>query len=275
MSAENKSLDIFKFAGMVCLACSLVVSVSAVALRGLQTQNANNEMKINILRAAGLAGADEKLSAAKIDEKFKEVVPVVVELATGELDKSKNPLEYKMYAAAQNNQDGRALSEDPTNIKRIAKHGSAYVLLKGEDIDRLILPIQGYGLWSTMYGFTALTFKNEQPEIAGITFYQQAETAGLGSRITEPAWQSKFEGRLPYDSNGKPQLEIVKTKSSYDDNQVEAIAGATLTSKGVENMMNFWLGEQGYQPFVERIVGGEIDAQALRDASQAAAAQDQ
>lgn len=271
MSTDNKALDILKFAGMVCLACSLVVSASAVALRGLQTQNANNEMKINILRAAGLAGADEKLSAAQIDEKFKQVVPLVVNLESGELDPSKDPLEYKMYAAAQNNEEGRALSEDPANIKRIAKDGSAYVLLDGDEIDRLILPIQGYGLWSTMYGFTALTFDEQRPEISGITFYQHAETAGLGSRITEPGWQSKFEGRIPYDENGRPQLEVVKARSSYEENQVEAIAGATLTSKGVENMVNFWLGEQGYKPFVDKIASGEITAQALREAGQSAA----
>lgn len=270
MSTENKAFDILKFAGMVCLACSLVVSVSAVALRGLQKQNENNEMKINILRAAGLVAADKKLSTAQIEEKFKEVVPVVVNLATGELDTSKDPLEYKMYAAAQNDKDGQALKEDPANIKRIAKAGSAYALLKGDEIERLILPIQGYGLWSTMYGFTALTFEGRQPKVAGITFYQQAETAGLGSRITEPAWQSKFEGRIPYDAQGHPQIDIVKPKSSYENNQVEAIAGATLTSNGVENMMNFWLGKQGYQPFVERIVAGEIGAEALRNASQAA-----
>lgn len=268
MSAENKSLDIFKFAGIVCLACSLVVSVSAVALRGLQTRNANNEMKINILRAAGLAGVDEKLSAVQINEKFKEIVPVVVNFQTGELNTSKNPLEYNMYAAAQSVQEGQALTDDPANIKRIAKDGSAYVLMKGDEIDRLILPIQGYGLWSTMYGFTALTFKEKRPEITGITFYQQAETAGLGSRITEPAWQAKFEGKIPYNEKGSPQIDIVKSRSSYAENQVEAIAGATLTSNGVENMMNFWLGKQGYQPFVERIAAGQIGVAELRQASQ-------
>lgn len=275
MSADKKSssVQVLKFALIICLACSVLVSVTAVSLRGLQEQNIDNEKKLNVLRAAGLVGAEQRLSSREISAEFAKVVPVVVNLETGELVKDKNPLTYNMYDAARSD-EGRALTNDPASIKRIAKDGIVYALTEDERVTQLILPIQGYGLWSTMYGFTALSLNEQAPEITGLTFYQQAETAGLGARITEPAWQAKWQGLKPYSENGQPQVRILKRGASAD-NEVDGIVGATLTSKGVEALMNFWLGEQGYQPFIAKISAREISAQDLREASQMAIASTQ
>ena len=274
MSEKKQSaLGILKFATIVCLFCSLFVSTAAVSLRGFQKQNAENEKKVNILRAAGLAGAEERLSTKQINEKFAQIIPLVIDLKTGEPARDKNPLTYNMYNAAQSDNEGHALTDDPAGIKRIAKEGLAYVVADGDQISRLVLPIQGYGLWSTMYGFTALSFKDQQPTLTGITFYQHAETPGLGARITEPEWQEKWANIIPYDDNGNPHIDLVKVRSNEAKNQVDAIAGATLTSNGVEHMMNFWLGEQGYKPLVDHIRNGEINLANLRDASQAAIGQ--
>ena len=274
MSEKKQSaLGILKFATIVCLFCSLFVSTAAVSLRSFQKQNAENEKKVNILRAAGLAGAEERLSTKQINEKFAQIIPLVIDLKTGEPARDKNPLTYNMYNAAQSDKEGHALTDDPAGIKRIAKEGLAYVVADGDQISRLVLPIQGYGLWSTMYGFTALSFKDQQPTLTGITFYQHAETPGLGARITEPEWQEKWANIVPYDDNGNPHIDLVKVRSNEAKNQVDAIAGATLTSNGVEHMMNFWLGEQGYKPLVDHIKNGEITLANLRDASQAAIGQ--
>ena len=240
MSEKKQSaLGILKFATIVCLFCSLFVSTAAVSLRGFQKQNAENEKKVNILRAAGLAGAEERLSTKQINEKFAQIIPLVIDLKTGEPARDKNPLTYNMYSAAQSDNEGHALTDDPAGIKRIAKEGLAYVVADGDQISRLVLPIQGYGLWSTMYGFTALSFKDQQPTLTGITFYQHAETPGLGARITEPEWQEKWANIVPYDDNGNPHIDLVKVRSNEAKNQVDAIAGATLTSNGVEHIMNF------------------------------------
>ena len=274
MSEKKQSaLSVLKFATIVCLLCSLLVSTAAVSLRGFQKENADNEKKLNILRAAGLAGAEEHLSTQQINDKFTQIIPLVVDLATGKPVSDKNPLTYDMYNAARNENEGHALSDDPAGIKRIAKEGVAYVVADGDHISRLILPIQGYGLWSTMYGFTALSFQEKHPEITGITFYKHAETPGLGARITEPTWQALWAGVIPYDDNGAPQVDLVKVRNPSAKNQVDAIAGATLTSNGVEHLMNFWLGEQGYKPLVENIRKGEISLADLREASQAAIGQ--
>lgn len=261
MSASKTSnFAIFRFAAIVCLVCSLVVSAAAVSLRSIQEKNALNEKRINILVAAGLAETGEKLSTQEIDKRYAQVIPVVVDLQTGNLDASEDAQTYDMYAAAQDAQQGRALSEDPASIKRIAHKGSAYLLVEDGAIKRVIVPIQGYGLWSTMYGFTALDVNGKDAVISALTFYRQAETAGLGSEITNPVWQQKWHGKLPYDANGNPQLKVPKRAAAGSDHEIDSISGATLTSRGVESMMNFWLGEQGYRSFIRQIQEGKISA---------------
>ncbi|SUO94532.1 Na(+)-translocating NADH-quinone reductase subunit C [Suttonella ornithocola] len=268
MSTEQQSkLQVLKFATIVCLACSLVVSASAVALRGLQEKNALNEKRINILKAAGLVSGDEKLSNKEIAAKFKEIIPVVVNFETGKLDDSKNPQTYDMYAAAQVPNESRALKDDPASIKRQAYDGTAYILVEGDKIKRIILPIQGYGLWSTLYGFTSLDL-SKTPEIGGITFYQQSETPGLGAEITNPTWQAKWEGIKPYNAQGQPDIRVVKNAAAGSDNQVDAISGATLTSRGVQNLMNYWLSNQGYRKFIENVENGKITINEMRQAAE-------
>lgn len=267
MSAKNSNFTIFRFAAIVCLACSLVVSAAAVSLRSIQEKNALNEKRINILVAAGLANPGERLSTQEINKRYEDVIPVVVDLQTGSIDKGQDADAYDMYAAAQDGQQGRALTEDPASIKRIAHKGSAYLLVENGTIRRVIIPIQGYGLWSTMYGFTALDLNDNQTVVSALTFYKHAETAGLGSEITNPAWQEKWHGKLPYDAGGKPQLKVPKRAAPGSDHEIDSISGATLTSKGVEYMMNFWLGEQGYRAFIRQIQEGKISAADVASAS--------
>lgn len=267
MSTQNNSnLRVFAFAAGVCLVCSLVVSAAAVSLRGIQEKNALNEKRINILVAAGLANAEESLSAKAINEKFEHIVPVVVDLKTGKLVYKKDPAGYDMYAAANKPGQGHALKNDPAGIKRIANDGSAYLLMKDGAIERVILPVQGYGLWSTMYGFASLELDG-QYKITGIAFYKHGETPGLGARITDPTWQAQWDGVLPFKNNS-PDIQVVKTGAQKQKGQVDAISGATLTSRGVQNLMNFWLGKQGYNAFLQHIKDGDITAKSLTEIRQ-------
>ena len=91
--------------------------------------------------------------------------------------------------------------------------------------------MHGNGLWSVMYGFVAI-----QPDgntINGITYYDQGETPGLGGEIGNPLWQQKFVGKKLFDEQGKPALHVGKGASSDKEHGVDALSGASLTSKGV------------------------------------------
>ena len=119
----------------------------------------------------------------------------------------------------------------------------------------LILPVYGKGLWSTMYGLLAL--KRDLRTVAGLTFYQHGETPGLGGEIDNPDWQAKWHGKQALDANGRVIIDVIKGQVDATGadayHQVDGLAGATLTSKGVENLLHYWLGRDGYGPLLERL----------------------
>lgn len=257
MSTNNSSRKIIQFAALVCLVCALLVSMSAVALRGIQEQNKLNEKRFNILLAAGLAESGKRLSSKEIDALYQNIKPIVVDLKTGQLVENIDANQYDMYAAAKINSSSEALQNDPASIKRIAHHANAYLLMKDGQVERVVLPVQGYGLWSTLYGFLALDIQNQSIQIKGITFHQHAETPGLGGEVSNPAWQAKWLDKIPYDAAGKPHIHLKKSGGSAS-NEIDSLSGATLTSRGVENLINFWLGEQGFKPFIQQLQNGNI-----------------
>ena len=261
MANQQSKAEIIKFATQLCLACSVLVSTAAVVLRPLQDANVENEKKINILRAAGIAEAGKKLSSSEINSRYQQIIPVVVNFETGDLNQELDPEKYDMYEAAASD-EGAALKNDPAGIKRQAKNGTAYILLEGEKVKKIVLPVQGYGLWSTMYGFTSLDMEKENPTIGALTFYAQSETAGLGAEVANPKWQVKWAGINPYNDKGEPQISVVKNKTNA--NEIDSIAGATLTSKGVQNLMNYWLSNNGYKKFIENVKSGKISVKDMQ-----------
>src|SRR3990167_8268880 len=125
------------------------------------------------------------------------------------------------------------------------------------DKQRSILAIAG--LWSTLYGFIAI--KGDLNTVAGMGFYQHAETPGLGGEVDNPKWKAQWLGKTLFDEDGKLSVAVVKggvdPQSPKAVHQVDALAGATLTSKGVDNLLNFWLGQNGFGPFIANLRAGE------------------
>lgn len=237
----------------LCLACSLVVSTAAVYLRPLQEANKALDRKKNILDVAGLltSGIDiEQSFAAQIESR-------VIDLDTGEFRFDVDPENYNQRAAARDPElsDPIPKADDFASIGRRARYAPVYIVREGADLAQLILPIHGYGLWSTMYGFLAL--ESDLQTVAGIKFYDHAETPGLGGEIDNPIWQAKWIGKQIYDESGMQRLRVIKgpVDSSAADTkyQVDGISGATLTGNGVTNMLEFWLGENGFGEFLIRI----------------------
>lgn len=247
---KESTTYIFKVSVILSLACATLVSLAAVGLRSTQQANAKKEKQINILTAAGIykEGAD-------IDKLFEQyIVPEAINLSTGQPANGIDVAAFDAVKAAKDPATGKVLENDPAKIGAIANNAVVYQLKEGDDVKRVILPIRGYGLWGTMYGFLALDGKGHT--IEGLTFYDQKETPGLGAEILNPKWQAKWKGKTPYNEKAEPQIKLVKNMSNNPDvalKQVDSLAGATLTSRGVENMINFWLGSQGYGPYLKTL----------------------
>ena len=107
-----------------------------------------------------------------------------------------------------------------------------------------------FGMSSMLYGYVAL--ENDLNTIAAATFYEHAETPGLGDQITRPDWLAQWEGRKIRDQRGVLRFEIgtesVEPGSPAADYQVDALTGATVTSEAVAALVRFWMDWTGRIP---------------------------
>lgn len=236
----------------LCLVCSIVVSSAAILLRPMQLENAALDRKRNILEVAGLLGPDGDVEAA-----FNRVEPRVVNLESGEFAEDMDAARYDQRKASKDPERSIALApdEDIAGIGRRARYSTVYFVREGDTIRQLILPVQGYGLWSTLYGFLAL--EGDLRTVSGLRFYEHAETPGLGGEVDNPAWRGKWNGKVAFDESGSAIIEVVKgvvdESRSGAEHRVDGLAGATLTTRGVDNLLKFWLGENGFGPFLARM----------------------
>jgi len=247
----------------VCLVCSIFVSGASVTLKPLQQKNALLDKQRSILRIAGMI--DANTSATEIQDIFKKgIIPRLVNLDTGRFSDAHDPHSFDPLTSAEDPSLSKKLSpaDDIASIRRLERYSVAYIVEKNGQLDTMILPVRGYGLWSTLYGFIALG--KDLKTVRGFGFYQQAETPGLGGEVDNPRWLSKWPGKQVYDADGRVDIALIKgsvnTSNPQAIHQVDAIAGATLTSRGVENLLHFWLGPKGFGPFLENLrQGGQLN----------------
>lgn len=240
---------------VLCLVCSVVVSGAAVGLRDMQKANKELDKKSNILAAAGLLQ-----EGVSIDEQFAGVTAKVVDLSTGKFTDAVDVATYDQRKASKDPAFSDRLSgdDDLAKIGRKEKYATVYLVEGANGFEKVILPIKGYALWSTLYGFVAL--EGDLNTVAGLGFYEHKETPGLGGEIDNPSWKASWVGKKVYNGN---ELAISVLKGAVDKSKPEAIyqidglSGATLTGKGVDNLMKFWMGDNGFAPFLANLKAGE------------------
>lgn len=242
---------------VLCLVCSVVVSAAAVGLRPLQERNATLALKREILRVAGLnqPGLD-------IDRAFEAIEVRLVDLDSGRYVEHPEPMRYSYRDAGNDPEASFALGEgDIAGIQR-RPHRMPVYLVRAEDgtLKTVILPVYGYGLWSTMHGLIAVYPDGRHAQ--ALSFYEQRETAGLGGEIANPKWQARWENKMLIDEQGEPVIRVAKGPVDPDapnaHQRVDGLSGATLTTNGVTNLMRFWLGEQGFGTFLNNLRAGAL-----------------
>ena len=239
---------------LLSLVCSILVSSAAVVLRPLQERNAERNRQKIILEVAGLLEA-----GAEIGPQFSQVEARVVELASGSYAEHLDPQAYDAARAARDPalSTGIPATDDIAGIGRRPDYATVYLVRPGGQLRYIILPVYGYGLWSTMYGFIAL--ESDGNTIAGLQFYEHAETPGLGAEIDNPKWRAQWQGKLVYGEDEKPRIEVARGPVPADASpsvaryQVDGLAGSTLTGRGVTNLLRYWLGDEGFAPYLRRI----------------------
>jgi len=246
---------------VLCVVCSILVSGAAVLLKPTQDANRILDRNRNILSAAGLYDP-ERHSNRDVESLFARFTPRIVDLQQGPfLDPQEvealgiDITTYDQRRAAGDPRYSRALSdaEDIANIKRQVLYPMVYIVGSGEQPEQIVIPVSGYGLWGILYGFLAL--KSDGNTVTGIGFYEHKETPGLGGEVSNPAWRTQWTGKRIYGASGDVVFRVTRGGGG-GESAVSGLAGATLTSRGVENLIRFWLGENGFGPFLENLRRG-------------------
>lgn len=254
---SNDSIQkVFLVAFSLCVVCAVLVSSAAVGLKPIQERNKSQEIKKNILIAAGLMkdGAD-------VDKLFKKVEVKIVDLKTGEYTEAVDVKTFDQKKAAKDPAMNYNIpgDKDVAKIKQRSKYANVYLLRENGAIKRIILPVHGKGLWSTMYGFLALDSSTN--EIQRFAFYSHGETPGLGGEVDNPKWKDLWIGKQVFDKDFNVKVKVIKGNVNPDSAdakyQVDGLSGATLTCNGVTGVLHYWLSQDGFGKYLAKIRGGQ------------------
>lgn len=231
----------------VCLVCAIIVSSAAVGFRPEQKINQQLDKQTNILAAAGLlqhSGGDIIGTYAKyIDAK-------VLDLQTGKFISEIDADNYDQYRAAR--KDGTRPNPDIAKI--IIRPNKVNVYFAKNDqgkVTSVILPVNGSGLWNMMKAFIAV--EADGTTVKSLVYYDQQETPGLGAEVLNPKWKKLWVGKKLFDNNGDVAIKLVKGTAGAHQHKVDALSGATLTSNGVQHTLDYWLGSDGFGPFLAKV----------------------
>ncbi len=253
MPHRDSVLGTFLVALVLCLVCSTLVAFTAVQLKPRQEYNKELDRKKNILLSAGLC--KKNASAKEVDSIYEEtIVAKLVNLETGGLAGEDVVAETYDAKKAANDKELQVEIQPAGSLpglKYREPYAFVYEIQKEGQTDGYILPIYGKGLWSTLYGFIAL--QADRQTVRGITFYSHAETPGLGGEVDNPRWKALWSEKQAYDENGDVALTVLKGKAATEDTHaVDGLSGATITTKGVDHLVKYWLGPDAFGRYLSK-----------------------
>lgn len=243
------------FALIVSLACSIVVSFSAVGLKDLQKENERLDRQKKVLDVAGLLSDEIAQDPAQVSARYEALIkPELVSLKDADSCKSFDPANFDQMKVAKDPKTSfDAPQGNKAKVRSIPNCAQVFRVLKekgSKESVALILPVEGKGLWSTLYGYIA--FEKDLSAVKGLTFYKHAETPGLGGEVDNPKWKAQWKGKTAFrmkrnqqkeltfeldkDKMRIPALKVEKGKSR-DEYSVDGFLGVTLISNGVTYLL--------------------------------------
>lgn len=242
----------------VSLVCSVLVSATVVSLNRMQEENAKKTRIRNVFMDLDLLREGEG-----IEDVRERTQRILIDMGTGvEIPKERyaetlDPEAFDLKAVAGNPQYSKeiATDKDIAGIRRMPRYMVAYLVKENDAIVKYVFHIYGRGLYSTLYGVIALG--KDLKTVEGISFYEHAETPGLGGEIDNSQWKNTWKGKQAFDDSGNVRIGVlqglVDTASPNAQYQIDGLSGATYTARGVDQLVKFWLGDDGYGPFLKRL----------------------
>ena len=216
--------------------CGGLLAFAAEGLKEKQQFNIDMEQKKNIL--ATVITVEEGID---INDLYSKRVKAFVVDFQGEVKAGMQPKDVNLAAEYKKSPDQRLLPvyefKNETDSSKT---------------DYVVLPVYGYGLWNSIWGFVAL--KADFNTIQGVKFAHAGETPGLGARIeTDEEVQERYKGKTIFDKDKLVSVTMMKGEGndySKNPHRVDGMSGATLTAKGVNNMLLDYF--QAYQNYMKK-----------------------
>lgn len=220
---RQSNLYIIIYSALLTVACGGLLAFASISLKDRQDANVALEQKGNILSTVTTLpeGTD-------VQQFYNKRIRGFVVDARGEVVPNLEPSKVVVAAEYKKKPDQRVLP--------------VYEFVSETDpnkVEAVVVPVYGYGLWNNIWGFVAL--ESDFNTVRGIKFSHVGETPGLGARIETAEIQDRYKGKKIFDQ-GNVLVSIIMMKGegmNYADehHKVDGMSGATLTAKGVNNML--------------------------------------
>jgi Na+-transporting NADH:ubiquinone oxidoreductase subunit C len=215
---KESSAYTFGFSIVLVVVVGAILSSLSLGLKPLKEKNAEVKKKVDILKSIGLD--PNRQNASELYGQYIENSFVIG--ANGEIFSEVDSIAFNLDVQKQH-RDKKVSEED--------RKFPIFVANKNDTI-MYVLPTVGKGLWGPIWGFIAVG--EDMETIVGASFDHKTETPGLGAEINQNDFEKQYIG-AKITSN----IMVVKDGSGKSDAQkVDGITGGTITSKGVEEMMN-------------------------------------
>ena len=238
-----KDRYIFFYITVLTVIVAILLSAAALVLQPYQQANINNEKMMNILQAA-----DVNVEGANVQELFdKDCVKMMLVDAKGEV-KETCTSDFTKFEAFSMNLKDQLYKRD---------NGQDYVLpiivINNGKENVNVIQLQGAGLWGPIWGYIGMS--SDFQNVVGVVFDHKSETPGLGAEITTPRFRDQFKGKTIFSGGEFVSIDVVKggvvnMEADLQKHSVDAISGGTITSQGVNKMIENVLGS--YLPYIEK-----------------------
>jgi len=210
----------FLYAAIMVVVVAAVLSFTSLSLKPRQSMNKEIEKKQNILKAVNVASTPA--NAVELYDKY--IVKALIVNVEGETTSNDKSETFKVDLKKENKKD-LAVRQLPV-----------FVFNKEGVGEKLIIPVRGKGMWGPIWGF--ISMESDRKTIFGATFDHQGETPGLGAEISNAEFLAPFTGKQIFDQAGMfTSLKLVKGTASTNPHAFDAVSGGTVTSKGLEAML--------------------------------------
>ena len=242
MNKNSNTYQILYAAVMVLLVGTLLAFIY-MALKPKQNENIANDTRKQILSALHIASPDDS-QVKEVYEKYV-IQDLLVDAEGNIVDSAANV----------------AFNVDMKKNVKLAERQLPIMKCKTDDGSiKYVLPVYGAGLWGPIWGYIAVN--DDGNTIYGANFSHEGETPGLGARITEQSFQDLFVDKHLFVDGDFKSVAVLKKgqKATNGAEQIDALTGATITSRGVSDMMADCIAP--YEAFLKKMHGTEAPAAA-------------